>query len=202
MIHANLTSAFLPIGWGPFQDVNLLYFLSWNGCNVFNIVGKPLKDININLSFLSSRWKVMEWTPQIWHLMEILEILLYHIWSNRYMQIFHNTFFPSAEGHLKMLIYSIGLLKMQIWNGCNVLNIAGISMKDININLSFLSSRWKVVEWTFPGLEHFLNVFLSWGWKVVDWTFPRLENFLNAFLSSGSKVVEWTPRDLTSGGNV
>ena len=96
MIHANLKSAFLPIGWGPFEDVNLLYFL----------------------------------------------------------------------------------LKMQIWNGCNVLNIAGISIKDININLSFLSSRWKVVEWTPLGLE----------------------NVLNAFLSSGSKFVEWTPRDLTSGG--
>ena len=44
---------------------------------------------------------------------------------------------------------------MQIWNGCNVLNIAGNPMKDINAKLSFLSSGPKVVEWTTPGLQKF-----------------------------------------------
>ena len=66
MIHADLPIHFFPISWGPFQDVNLLYFLLkmqiWNGCNVLNTVGNPIKDININLSFLSSRWKVVEWS--------------------------------------------------------------------------------------------------------------------------------------------
>ena len=56
-----------PIMWRPFENVNLLYFLLkiqiWNGCNVVNIAGNPIKDINVNLSFLSSRWKVVEWKP-------------------------------------------------------------------------------------------------------------------------------------------
>ena len=57
----------LPITWGPLENVNLLYFLLkiqiWNGCYVLNIAGNPIKDINVNLSFLSSRWKVVECTP-------------------------------------------------------------------------------------------------------------------------------------------
>ena len=56
--------------------------------------------------------------------------------------------FPSAEGHLKMWIPYFFLLQMQIWNGCNALNIAGNSIKYINVNLSFLSSGSKVVKWT------------------------------------------------------
>ena len=35
----------------------------WNGCNVFNIAGNPIKDINAKLTFLSSASKVVEWTP-------------------------------------------------------------------------------------------------------------------------------------------
>ena len=50
---------FFPITRGPFENVNLLYFLLkiqiGNGCNVLNIVGNPIKDINVNLSLLSSR---------------------------------------------------------------------------------------------------------------------------------------------------
>ena len=109
--------------------------------------------------------------PRLWYLMEILEILLFHVWSNDTCK-FAITLFPISWGPFEDVNLLYCLLKMQIWNGCNVLNIAGISIKDININLSFLSSRWKVVEWTPPGLE----------------------NVLNAFLSSGSKVVEWTPQ--------
>ena len=95
-----------PITWGPFENVNLLYFplgmQIWNGCNVLNIAGNPIKDINVNLSFLSSRWKVVQWTPiwenflthfwlqdqklcngpPSWHLVEILENLLFHVLSN------------------------------------------------------------------------------------------------------------------------
>ena len=210
MIHANLTSAFLPIGWGPFQDVNLFYFLLkmqiWNGCNVLNIVENPIKDINVNLSFLSSRWKVVEWTfpglghflnvflssgwkvvdwtfpglenflnaflssgskvvgwtPQIWHLMEILEILLVYVQYNDTCK-FAITLFPISWGPFQDVNFTYSLLKMQIWNGCNVLNIVGNPIKDININLSFLSSGWKVVEWTFPGLENFLY---AQDWKI------------------------------------
>ena len=65
--------------------------------------------------------------------------------------------------------------KCMTWNGCNVFNIAGNTIKDINVNLSFCSSGSKVVEWT-P-----LRI-----WHLVEF-------FLNSFLSSGSKVEEWTP---------
>ena len=56
-----------PITWGPFQNVNLLYFLLKiqisNGCNVLNIAGNPIKDIIVNLSFLSSGSKVVQNIP-------------------------------------------------------------------------------------------------------------------------------------------
>ena len=133
MVHVNLTSAFLPIGWGPFEDFNLLYFLLkmqiWNGCNVLNIVGIPIQDININLSFLSSRWKVVEWTfPGLENFLKAFlssgsKVVEWTSWDltsggifrnstfpcivQWYMQIWHLPFFPLAEGHLKMLIYSI-----------------------------------------------------------------------------------------------
>ena len=67
-----------PIMWGPFENVHLLYFLLqiqiWNGCNVINIAANPIKDINVNLSFLSSWWTVVEYTPPDW------KIFLLHLW--------------------------------------------------------------------------------------------------------------------------
>ena len=66
------------------------------------------------------------------------------------MQICHKHF-PISWGPFQMLIYYFFLLQMQIWNGCNALNIAEDPMKDINVNLSFLSSGSKVVELTPPG---------------------------------------------------
>ena len=162
-----------PITWGPFEDVNLLYFLLkmqiWNGCNVLNIAGNPIKEINVNLSFLSSRWKVVEWTiprigkifefisefrirscwmdtpPRIWHLVETLQIRLYYVLSNDACK-FPINLFPITWGPFEDVNLLYFLLKMQIWNGRNVLNIAGNPIKDMSVNLSFLSSRWKVVE--------------------------------------------------------
>ena len=191
--------------WRPFENVNLLYFLLkiqiWNGCNVVNIAGNPIKDINVNLSFLSSRWKVVEWKPpppeigkifnfisefrikscgiypkpptppQDGYQVEIWENLLFHVLSNDACKFAINLF-PIMWGPFENVNLLYFLLKIQIWNGCNVLNIAGNPIKDINVNLSFLSSRWKVVECT-P---------------------QRLEKFLTSFLSSGSKVVEYTPQ--------
>ena len=107
------------------------------------------------------------------------------------MQICHKLFPITWEPFENVNLLYI-LLKMQIWNGCNVLNIAGKPIKDINVNLSFLSSRLKGVEWTLPpGLT-----------KLFKCNFKcplKLEKILNSFLSSGSKVVEWTPQMLTSG---
>ena len=97
-----------PISWEPFENVKLLFFLLkmqiWNGCNALNIAGNPIKYINEKLSFLSSGSKVVEWSPQFSHLVEILEIVLLHVLSNDACKCAINLF-PSAESHLKMLIY-------------------------------------------------------------------------------------------------
>ena len=53
------------------------------------------------------------------------------------------------------------LLKMQIWNGFNWLNIAGNLITYINVNLSILNFQWKVVECIPQALATFLNAFLN-----------------------------------------
>ena len=87
------------------------------------------------------------------------------------MQICHKPFSHHVRAIWKCS-FTIFLLQMQIWNGCNVLNIAGNPIKDINVNLSFLSSWWKVVEYTPPGLENFFTSFLSWVSKVAEYMPP------------------------------
>ena len=181
-----------PITSGSFENVNLLYFLLkiqiGNGCNVLNIVGNPIKDINVNLSFLSSRWKVLEWTPQ-WHLAEILENLLFHVLSND-AWTFDINLFPITWGPFENVNLLYFLLKIQIGNGCNVLNIVGNPIKDINVNLSFLSSRWKVMEWTPSRLEKFLTSFLSSGSKAVEWT-PKADILWKFWKSTFPCTVQW-----------
>ena len=139
-----------PITWGPFQNVNLLYFLLKiqisNGCNVLNITVNPIKDITVNLSFLSSGSKVMQNIPCLaGYLVEILENLLFHVLSN-YACKFAINLFPITWGPFQNVNLLYFLLKIQISNGCNVLNIAGNPIKDITVNLSFLSSGSKVVQ--------------------------------------------------------
>ena len=62
--------------WGTFENMNLLYFLLkmqiWNGINLLNIGGNPIKAINVNLSILSVWWKVVEWTPQIGNIINFI----------------------------------------------------------------------------------------------------------------------------------
>ena len=67
----------------------------------------PIKDINVNLSFLSLGSKVVEWTPPgtgVWWKFG-------KIYFSMYCPVMHanlqSTFSPSPEGHLKMLIYSM-----------------------------------------------------------------------------------------------
>ena len=186
-----------PITCGPFENVNLLYFLlkmqMWNDCNVLNIAGNPIKDINVNLSFLSSRLKVVEWTPQdsknlmhswvqdqkllngppprsdIWW--KFWKFYFFHVLSNDACKFAINLF-PIIWGPFEAVNLLYFLLKMQIWNGCNVFNIAGNPTKDINAKLSSLSSGWKVVEWTPPGVKKFLNAFPSSASEVVEWDTP------------------------------
>ena len=112
----------------------------------------------------------MEWTPcdTGW---ESFEILLLHVLSNDAWQFAINVS-PSAEGHLKMLIYHFFLFKMQIWNDCNALNIAGNCIKDINVNLSFLSlgsKLWNGHPW--PNMKIFeillLHVLSNDAWQFT-----------------------------------
>ena len=126
---------FFPITWGPFEDVNLLYFLLkmqiWNGCIVFNIAGNPIKDINVNLSFLSSRvngpprigknfkfiseFRIkscgMDPPSNFWHLVEILEILLFHVLSNDTCKFAINLF-PITWGPFEYVNLLYFLLKL------------------------------------------------------------------------------------------
>ena len=83
----------------------------------------------------------MEWTPltQGW---EIFEILLLHVLSNDAWQFTINLFSISWRPLENVTLLSF-LLKMQIRSDCNALNIAGNCIKDINVNLSFLSLRIK-----------------------------------------------------------
>ena len=82
---------------------------------------------------------------------------------------------------------------MQIWNGCNALNIAGNPIKDISVNLSLLSllpdnynfkcrssKRWSIMRFcmtlhcvpdvtsswnTFDFVSHALFTKKSWSWQ-------------------------------------
>ena len=85
------------ISWGPFENVNLLFFC------IENADLKP-HEIYQCISFISQfRIKSGEMDPPdpTW---ESFEILLLHVLSNDTWQ-FTISLFPSAQGHLKMLIY-------------------------------------------------------------------------------------------------
>ena len=90
--------------------------------------------------------------PRIWHLVDIFEILLLHVLYNDACKFAINLF-PSPQGHLKMLIYSIFYWKCWFEMAVMCLILQETLIKDINVNLSFLSSGWNVVEWIPPGLE-------------------------------------------------
>ena len=100
-----------------------------------------------------------------WPKMKCFEILLLHVLSNDAWQFTINLF-SSAEGHWKMLIYHLK------WSDCNALNIAGNCIKDINVNLSFLSLGSKVVEWT-PLTQH-ENFWNSTFACTVQWCMHNL----------------------------
>ena len=133
-------------------------------------------------SLLGSGLKVLEWTTpsRIWHLVEIFEILLLHVLSNDACKFAMNLF-PISWGPFENVNLLYFLLKMQIGNSCNVLYIAGNPIKDINVNLSFLSSGSKVVEWIPPRIGKIFE-FIS-GVRIK---------------SSG---MDHPLQDLTSGGN-
>ena len=155
-----------PISWNPFENVSVLFFLLkmqiWNGCNVLNIAGNPYKDINGKLSFLSSGSKVVEWTPQFWHLVEILEILLLHVLSNDTCK-FDINLSPSAESPLKMLIYYFFYWKCRFGMTVIFLILQETPQKDINANFHFWVQDQRLWHGPPPGSD-------IW-WKSWKFTF-------------------------------
>ena len=101
-------------------------------------------------------------TPRIWHLVESFEILLLHVLSNDACKFAINLH-PISWGPFENVNFLYFLLKMQIWNGCNALNIVGYPIKDINVNLIFSVQDQKL--WNRPpqGLEIILSAFLGSG---------------------------------------
>ena len=69
----------------------------------------PIKDIcKVYISeFRIKSWKMIDFAPWLWYLVEILEILLFYILSCDACKFAINLFYPSADSHLKMLIYYI-----------------------------------------------------------------------------------------------
>ena len=98
-------------------------------------------------SFLISGSKVVEWTPKdltsggnLWN-----STFAYTVqWC---MLICHKPFSHQLRAILKCS-FTIFLLKMQMSNGCNALNIARNPITVISVNLSFLSSGSKL--WNGP----------------------------------------------------
>ena len=125
--------------------------------NVLNIAGNPIKDIIVDLSFLSSGSKVVEYTPSAGYLVEILENLLFHVLSN-YACKFAINLFPITWGPFQNVNLLNFLLKIQISNGCNVLNIAGNPIKDI-ICKSFIS------EFRIKSCAKYTPAWLGIWWK-------------------------------------
>ena len=146
---------------------------------------------NFQLHFWIQDQKVWNVTPQCWHLVEIWENLLFHALSNDACKFAINLS-PITWGPFENVNLLYFLLKIQIWNGCNVLNIAGNPMKDINVNLAILSVRWKVVECTPTGLEKFSTSFLKFRIKSCGmYPPPVLASGGNLGKSTFPCTVQW-----------
>ena len=130
----------------------------------------PWKISMQNFHFWVQDQKLWNGPPCFWHLLEILEILLLHVLSNDACQFATNLFPISWEPFDNVNLIFFFVLEMQIWHGCNALNIAGNPMKDINAKLSFLSSGSNVVAWTPAVLTSVRNLGNSTFACTVQWS--------------------------------
>ena len=93
-------------------------------------------------------------------------------------------------------------LKMHIWNGFNVLNIAEYPIEDINVNIAILSLGWKVVECTLPKHKnrhihtHTQNLHLDQNFEIV--LLHVLSNDECKFTLNLFPIMWWPPSDSTS----
>ena len=146
-----------PISWESFENVHLLHFL-YCKCRfemaVMHLILQepPYKIWMQNLHFWVGHHKLWLIAPPLfWHLVEILEILLLHVLSNDGHKFIINLFPISWEAFKNAHLLHF-LLLMEIWNGCNALNIAGNPIQDINAKVTFLSWASKVVI-DFPSFD-------------------------------------------------
>ena len=128
--------------------------------------------------------------PPISHLLEIVEILLLHLLSNDASKFAINIF-PISWGPIEYVNLLYFLLKMQIWNGCNALNIAGNPIKNINVNLTFSVQDQKL--WNGSPLQ--IGIFFwvhFWGQDQKLWNAPpNLTSAGNFWNSTFACTVQW-----------
>ena len=115
------------------------------------------------------------------------------------MQIYHTPFFSISWGPFENVNFLYFLLKMQIWNGCNACNIAGKSIRDMNVNLTFLSSGSEVVEWMLLIGKFFWVHFWGQDQKLLNGP-PRSDINVNlTFSVQHQKVVAVQDQKLWNG---
>ena len=145
----------------------------WPGCH--------LKFFSSDLAW--TWWMMIDFPPRFWHLVEILEILLLYVLCYDACKFATNLFSSISWEPFENVNLLYFLLWMQIWNGCNALNIAGNSIKDINAKLTFLSSRiksWKMIDNPFLVLTSGGNLgnstfacTLQWCMQIFHKPFPH-----------------------------
>ena len=178
--------------WGPFENVNLPFFLFkmqiWNDCNALNIAGNCIKDINVNLSFLSLGSKL--WNGPPWPNMRMFWNSTFACTVQWCMTIYHKPF-SISWGPLENVNLPFFLFKMQIRSDCNALNIAGYQCKSFISQFRIKSCgmdppdpTWEIFEilllhvlsndaWQFT-----INLFsISWGpFENVNLPFFSIQN--------------------------
>ena len=115
--------------------------------------------------------------------MEIWENLLFHVLSNDACKFAINVF-PVTQGPFENVNLLFFLLKMQICNGCNVLNIAGNAHKRNQCKSLISEFKMKNCGMDPPRLEKILTLFLSLGSKIVEWTSPKKADIWWKFLEN------------------
>ena len=158
------------ISWGPFENVNLLFFVL--KMQIWNL----MKNINVNLSFLSLGSNVVEWLPP-WPNMRMFWHSSFAHTMQWCMTICHKLF-SISWGPFENVNLPFFVLKMQIWN----------PMKNINVNLSFLSLGSNVVEWLppWPNMRIFwyssFACTVQWCMKICHKLFPSAEGHLKMLI--------------------
>ena len=117
---------------------------------------------------------VVEWNPQFWHMVELLEIPLLHVLSSDACRFTINLFPISWEPFENVNLLYL-LLQMWIWNGCNMLHIAGNPIEDMQWK-TYISdfNIWHIV--LTSGGNHGNSTFacpLQWCIQIYHKPFPH-----------------------------